>query len=299
MNLSEIIKITNFKMNEENIPFLWNCFGKNARILDFNSNNLSYSVSCVFDSETQKIYEVNICSSDSKYYRWIDENFIEIVKKEYCDKNIDFKKATDELNWIDLDNTEDVLRKVTQVIENGVCDEYVVINLDLEKDVIFNLSMLAHEKNITLNEMIVEILRKEMNKKNDYKDKCDKELYFKEKIKSCWNILTEMKYLEQAVLENDIQKNQIVNILVGLKEIYQIKFDDLHLIMKKTIIDSDVDQLILACWEIIDDITLIYESIDKNQELNRDNICNQLMGISCLYELKFIKLSDAVEKLEF
>lgn len=157
MELSQIIQAAKFKITEGS-EFLWHCFGKNIRSLDFSSDFGKSVVTCIFNPETQKVYEVTIFSSDNKCYRWIDLTFIDIVKQESDEKNVDFTMATDEVKWIDLDNVDDVFRKIKQIIDTGLCDNEVTISLDLEKDLLLELCLLAHKKNITLNKLIVTII---------------------------------------------------------------------------------------------------------------------------------------------
>lgn len=47
------------------------------------------------------------------------------------------------------------------------------------------------------------------------------------KILSCWNITEELATLTRGVLEHDLSKDQISNILIGLQDLYNIKFNEL------------------------------------------------------------------------
>ena len=63
---------------------------------------------------------------------------------------------------------------------------------------------------------------------------------FEQEIMACWNIVEELKVLHEGVLERDLTSDQVSNILLGLAEIYQLKFDILfstfeQLISKKEI----------------------------------------------------------------
>lgn len=158
MILSEIVQAAKFKITEGS-EFLWNCFGNNARYLDFSTKIGNSGASCVFDADTQQVYKVEIYSSNNKWYRWIDEDFIQAIKKESAVRDVDFSQALDDTQWIELDNVEDVFRKTTQVIESGICDDDVTITLDLDRDLLLELSLMAHERNITLNTLIVEVIQ--------------------------------------------------------------------------------------------------------------------------------------------
>jgi hypothetical protein len=46
-------------------------------------------------------------------------------------------------------------------------------------------------------------------------------------IMSCWNITTDLKDLTEGVLEYDMSPDQIANALMGMQELYEIRFDKL------------------------------------------------------------------------
>ena len=56
----------------------------------------------------------------------------------------------------------------------------------------------------------------------------------------------------------------------------------------------DLEQQILDCWKVTDDIQLAFElSMDKNDP---DQMANLLLGLKTLYDLKFNKMWDTFEK---
>lgn len=58
----------------------------------------------------------------------------------------------------------------------------------------------------------------------------------------------------------------------------------------------DLEQNIMQCWNVTDDINLLYENV-MEKDLTTDQIANTLLGMKQLYELKFNKLWDNFEKL--
>ena len=165
MQLSDIIQSAKYKIVDGS-EYLWNCFGNNTRILDFSGfeSEQNSGVSCMFDSKTQQVYEVNIYTNNDKWYRWIDEEYIEKYKEECASRNISFSISSDDSTWVDLDNIQDVYRKVEQVIETGNCDNEVTIEIDIENDLLLKLSLMAHKRNITLNDLFKEILEDAVNR---------------------------------------------------------------------------------------------------------------------------------------
>ena len=54
----------------------------------------------------------------------------------------------------------------------------------------------------------------------------------------------------------------------------------------------DIEQNILTCWSIVDEIRLLNEAV-QDKEIDTDSIANILLGLEYLYELKFQKLMEA------
>lgn len=108
----------------------------------------------------------------------------------------------------------------------------------------------------------------------------------------CWNILKEIKSLNEAILETSIEQDKIINILLGIQELYQTKFEKLERMFNQNILDKECEEYMLDCWQIVDDIYLIAEYMNDEmvEIIQRDNISNLLMGLESLYELKFKKL---------
>lgn len=54
-------------------------------------------------------------------------------------------------------------------------------------------------------------------------DRCD----FEQQIMECWSICEALDNICEGVLEYDLNKDQIANITIGLKELYQLRFNKL------------------------------------------------------------------------
>jgi hypothetical protein len=44
---------------------------------------------------------------------------------------------------------------------------------------------------------------------------------------SCWHVTTDIKDLSEEVLEGDMTKDQITNVLIGMEQMYEIRFNKL------------------------------------------------------------------------
>ena len=50
---------------------------------------------------------------------------------------------------------------------------------------------------------------------------------FEQQIMSCWNVTSDLKDLNEGVLEGNLSKDQIANSLIGIEQLYNIRFDKL------------------------------------------------------------------------
>ena len=58
----------------------------------------------------------------------------------------------------------------------------------------------------------------------------------------------------------------------------------------------DLEQNIMRCWSVTEDIDLLYENVMES-DMSQDDIANALLGLRVMYEMKFQKLWDNFETL--
>jgi len=58
----------------------------------------------------------------------------------------------------------------------------------------------------------------------------------------------------------------------------------------------ELEQDILNAWKITDDIEMVYSSI-LEKELDKDTICNALLGLHTIYEMRFERMWSTFENL--
>ena len=66
---------------------------------------------------------------------------------------------------------------------------------------------------------------------------------FEQQIMNCWNVTSDLKDLNEALLESDLTKDQISNILTGIEQLYQIRFDKLF---------RQFETLVRECGHVLD-----------------------------------------------
>ena len=137
--------------------YQWQCFGHNARYLD--SEVLEhYSASVVFDTETQVVYEATVCDyAADRAYRWLNPDF-----KSNFDAEVQHRQAGDQawdtVNYTDLDVTEDFLTKAAAIVAGESYDTRITVPLEMSDNEMLRLMTMAHEQDITLNQLVEQIL---------------------------------------------------------------------------------------------------------------------------------------------
>ena len=58
----------------------------------------------------------------------------------------------------------------------------------------------------------------------------------------------------------------------------------------------DLEQGIMRCWNVTEDIDLLYRSVMEGN-MTKDDISNVLLGLKCLYDLKFQETWKTFETL--
>ena len=89
---------------------------------------------------------------------------------------------------------------------------------------------------------------------------------FEQQIMSCWNVTSDLKDLNEALLDSDLTKDQISNILTGIEQLYQIRFDKLfrqfEVLVRENARHLDRD------WDAIDEFNA--EQIRKFHEAQQE-----------------------------
>lgn len=143
--------------------YMWSCW-PDARYIEYKSD-YAY-VSAVFSTVTQEVYEVNIDVDSSNWvsevqpYRWLNPDYKQAYLDEAKSRNVDPNQAWDDVKWYDLETAEDFLEKATAIFNGDESfDRRVQVPLDLPDSDILKIALMAHERDITLNQMVEEMLR--------------------------------------------------------------------------------------------------------------------------------------------
>lgn len=179
ITMKEWMELVNYKITEGS-DYCWECYGSNAYTLDsWNGDHKGYSFSIIFDTKDQTVYEVQAHDYlHNRAYRMVNENFAKKMKKESKRRDINKNEAWDDVNYVDLDNDDDFIQKGISIKSGEDYDTRVQVPLELPDDELFELMKIAHEKDITLNQLIEQVLQTAIDE-HHLREELD-DLYLKE-----------------------------------------------------------------------------------------------------------------------
>jgi len=161
LTLKEWMEIVDYKITEGS-DFGWNCYGKDVHMLDsWNGEQDGHSFTVIFDTKNQTVYEVQAHDYvHNRAYRMINPDFQKKAKKEARNRDVNKDMAWDDVDYVDLEVDDDFIQKCLAIKAGEDYDTRVVVPLELEDDLMFELMKMAHEQDITLNEMVEQVLRR-------------------------------------------------------------------------------------------------------------------------------------------
>lgn len=121
ITIKDFVTTVDFKIND-GYKYGWDCYGPNSYGLGWQEKRKEDWVSAgiVYDAETHQVYEMSVWD-ENKVYRWIDPKFVKKVKKEYKEKNLNYKNlsykiAIDNIKYEDLSPTK-ILNRLKKLKE--------------------------------------------------------------------------------------------------------------------------------------------------------------------------------------
>lgn len=159
ITLKDFLEVIDYKITEGS-EYGWDCYGPNVHRIERQIGDHSgNTVTCVFDTKDHFLYEMEAWdNANDRVYRWIHPDFIKVYKKACKQHDVDFKNAFDSVNFTDLDVEEDMLAKAQAIANEEEYDTRVQVPLELDKDQLYKLMVLAHERDLSLNEFVEEVL---------------------------------------------------------------------------------------------------------------------------------------------
>lgn len=171
ITIKDFMEVVNYRITEGS-EYQWQSFGPNAYRLDswtgyLEDKGKEYTLGIIFDTQTQIVYQFEAHDYyNERSYRWTHPDYKDAfiqeqsqkLEKDYVDV------AYDNVKFVDLDVREDMLNKAQAIVSGKDYDTRVSVPVDLEDDELFFLMRRAHEKDITLNKLVEEILMEVIKK---------------------------------------------------------------------------------------------------------------------------------------
>lgn len=141
--------------------YLWKCFGEDCYCIESeDTKHDQYSTSMVFSRVTHTVFAMEVWDYGRKIvYEWINPEYKQAYKRECREKDVYFKKEDGEDKKVYVELATDIISKTKSIVSGESYDDRVVVPLVLPDDELFRLMIYAHERDITLNQSVEEILR--------------------------------------------------------------------------------------------------------------------------------------------
>jgi hypothetical protein len=178
ITMKEWMELVDYKITEGS-EYGWQCYGPNSYSLD-SWNGVhgkgGYSFSIVFSTKSQKVYEVSMCDyTNDRAYRMINPKNVEKHRKESESKSVLANQAWDDVNYIDLDVVDDFIQKALAIRAGEPYDTRVSVPVDFTDEELLTYMKIAHERDITFNQLVEQALREAINTHLPYMDAFDDE----------------------------------------------------------------------------------------------------------------------------
>ena len=176
ITMKEWMELVDYKITEGS-DYCWGCYGPNAYTLD-SWNGVhgtgGYSFSIIFSTKSQKVYEVSMCDyTNNRAYRMINPKFQKKHAKEAKMRLVNLNEAWDDVDYVDLEVDDDFFQKALAIRDGEDYSTNISVPIDLPDELLMFAFKQAHEKNMTFNDFINQVLR-------EFVDKVDNGLYNKE-----------------------------------------------------------------------------------------------------------------------
>lgn len=162
ITIKDFMEVVDYRITEGS-EFCWQCFGSDAyHMSSWNGKyeDGGYSIGMVFDTKTHIVYECEAHDyTNQRSYRWTNPDYVAARKEEAKTRNVDLNQAYDEIKFQDLDEEEDMLKKATAIVRGEQYDIRIMLSVEFSDEDLLKYMKLAHEKDITFNQLVEEAIR--------------------------------------------------------------------------------------------------------------------------------------------
>lgn len=168
-NISTVYDVMAWCPKRSSDRYLWNCYGDNAYCIDFQNekNSLHDFAHVVYDATTGEVFQIEVFNEENNPKIWFNYDYRKAYIDEARSRNVDPFVAWDNVRYTDMDFFDDVT-DLLQQLEHKEEDEGLEgtseLQLELPREQLLELCLIAHEKNVTLNQLINDVLRMEIDR---------------------------------------------------------------------------------------------------------------------------------------
>ena len=180
ITLQQWLELTEYRITETG-DYGWSCYGEHAQTFTYwDGSHTGVSTDIIYDLKNQQVYEVTAHDfMMSKSYRMINPKYKPAYDKEVKDRKLD-DMAYDDVPYTDLEVDEDLVEKLTAILNYKTYDTRIQVPLELNRDEIHQMMTEAHKADMSLNEYVEHLLRRvvdEIDVKKPKKKKQPKPLF--------------------------------------------------------------------------------------------------------------------------
>lgn len=147
----------------------WEVFkGYAYNISRYGDNGDKYYLDATYDYRDGKILVAEVSDYlNKRAYRWVEPSFKEEYDEWKSFKGHEYDDITDVdgNKYIELSSAEKFCGLAKAIIKGEKYDDKETVEVDLSDSELFSLMKLAHEKDITLNQLVQEILEEHISKR--------------------------------------------------------------------------------------------------------------------------------------
>lgn len=157
ITLNQWMELIDYRITE-GYEYLWKCYGEGAYSLS-SWNEDVWQSTITFDTFTKEVFCVDVNDyRRNRAYRIINSEYKDDHDKEASDRGVSKKEAWEGVDFIDLEDDNDFMDKCASIRDDVEYDTRISCPLTVPDDVLFELMKKAHEKDVTLNKLIEEVL---------------------------------------------------------------------------------------------------------------------------------------------
>lgn len=159
ITIKDYMETVDYRITEGS-DYLWKCFGPDAYRLEYwNGEHDGHSIGVVFDRLRQTVYQMEAHDyPQRRSYRWTHPDYVAAHAVEAQTRDVDVAQAYDDVNYVDISDPQDILRRSAAIVRGEPYDTRVEVPVEMTDEEWYQLMQLAHQRDITLNQLVAEIL---------------------------------------------------------------------------------------------------------------------------------------------